>query len=302
WQVLGALPQATSSSERRFLLPSANAAWDLTPDVKLRVAGSRSLGLPTYADIGQNSSPVVDSAGLTLSRSIANPQLRPRRADNLDLSLEWYPDQDAQLSVALFHKRIADEIVRLTSTDSERNPGGLIGTYQVTTTQAVNTGTARVKGVEFTVIDTHFDFLPGGWSHLGAMANVTLLAARTADVQMSDGSRRPLPDLMESPKRSANASVLYDLGRFDARLSANYTGMQLLTAATDNPVNDRYYDAITSYDAQLAWRFSKQLRLTVQGRNISNARLKRVIGADQQLLREQLDNGRAYYLGVDYAF
>lgn len=311
-EVLSAVPQPLSSStnyvqqsadsDRRFLLPSANLAWDITPALKLRMAGSRTIGLPTYADIGQNSSPVVDGTGFTINRSIANPLLRPRRADNLDLSLEWYPDRDAQLSVALFHKRIGDEIVRLTSTDTQRDPGGLLGTYQVTTTQAINTGDAQVQGIEFTAIDTRFDFLPGAWSNLGAMFNATLLDPRTADVQMADGSRRALPGLMESPKRSANASLLYDIGLFSARVSANYTGQQLLSAATDNRVNDRYYAAITSYDAQLAWSFSKQLRLTVQGRNLSNARLTRVIGADQQLMREQLDNGRAYYLGVDYAF
>ncbi|MEA9566889.1 TonB-dependent receptor [Xanthomonas sp. WHRI 8932A] len=311
-EVLSAVPQPLSSttnylqqsdaSDRRFLLPSANLAWDITPALKLRMAGSRTIGLPTYGDIGQNSSPVVDTTGLTINRSIANPQLRPRRADNLDLSLEWYPDQDSQLSMAVFHKRIDDEIVRVTNTDLQRDPGGLAGTYQVTTTQAINTGAASVRGVEFTAIDTRFDFLPGAWSHLGAMANLTVLDPRTADVQMSDGSLRALPGLMESPKRSANASLLYDLGRFSARVSANYTGLQLLSAATDNRVNDRYYDAITSYDAQLAWRFTSKLRMTVQGRNLSNARLTRVIGADQQLMREQLDNGRAYYLGVDYAF
>ncbi|WP_115514286.1 MULTISPECIES: TonB-dependent receptor [Xanthomonas] len=311
-EVLSAVPQPLSSttnylqqsdaSDRRFLLPSANLAWDITPALKLRMAGSRTIGLPTYGDIGQNSSPVVDTTGLTINRSIANPQLRPRRADNLDLSLEWYPDQDSQLSMAVFHKCIDDEIVRVTNTDLQRDPGGLVGTYQVTTTQAINTGAASVRGVEFTAIDTRFDFLPGAWSHLGAMANLTVLDPRTADVQMSDGSLRALPGLMESPKRSANASLLYDIGRFSARVSANYTGLQLLSAATDNRVNDRYYDAITSYDAQLAWRFTSKLRMTVQGRNLSNARLTRVIGADQQLMREQLDNGRAYYLGVDYAF
>lgn len=294
--------QQSADSDRRFLLPSANLAWDIGPAVKLRVAGSRTIGLPTYADIGQNSSPVVDATGLTINRSIANPLLSPRRADNLDLSLEWYPDRDSQLSLALFHKRIGDEIVRLTSTDTQRDPGGLVGSYQVTTTQAINTGDAQVQGIELTAIDTRFDFLPGAWSNLGAMFNATLLDPRTADVQMADGTRRALPGLMESPRRSANASLLYDIGRFSARVSANYTGQQLLSAATDNRVNDRYYDPITSYDAQLAWNFSKQLRLTVQGRNLANARLTRVIGADRQLMREQLDNGRAYYLGVDYAF
>ncbi|WP_369943314.1 TonB-dependent receptor [Xanthomonas medicagonis] len=291
-----------SDSSMQFLLPSANVGWDIAPTLKLRLAGSRTLGQPTYADLGQNSTPTVSATAFTLSRSIGNPALRPRRADNLDLSLEWYPDRDAQVSLGLFQKRIRDEIVRLTSTETQTNPGGLIGTYQVTTTQAVNASDARVRGVEFTAIDTHFDFLPTALAHFGGMFNVTMLDARTADVQMADGSLRSLPALMESPKRTANASLLYDLGRFSARLSGNYTDKQLIAFATDTPVNDRYYDAITTYDLQLAYRIGEHLRVTVQGKNLTDAKLSRMIGVDQALLREQLDNGRAYYFGVDYAF
>lgn len=294
--------QQRTDSANRYLLPSANFGWDITPALKLRLAASRTLALPTYADIGQNSTPTVSTTALTLSRRLANPTLRPRQADNLDMSLEWYPDRDAQLSLGLFHKRIRDEIVRVTSTTSETDPGGLSGTYQVTTTQALNNGQAQVSGLEFTAIDTHFDFLPGAWSQLGAMFNLTLLDPKTADIQMADGSLRALPALMESPKRTANASLLYELGSFTLRLSGNYTGRQLISAATDNPVNDRYYDAITTYDAQLAWRFSSRLRAILQAKNLSNARLERVVGADQDLLRERLDNGRAYYLGMDYVF
>lgn len=294
--------QQRSDSDRRYLLPSLNLTWDLSPTLKLRLAGSRTLGLPNYDDIGQNSTPSINTTGMTISSSLANPQLRPRRSDNADLSLEWYPDRDAQLSLALFHKRISDEIMRLTNTSTQTDPGGLSGTYEVTTSQAINAGDARVGGVEFSVIDNHFDFLPGLWSHLGATANLTLLNAHTAQIQMADDSLRTLPALMESPKRSGNLSLLYDLGSFSARLSANYTGKQLISAATDNPLNDRYYDAITTYDAQLAWRFNSHLRLTAQGKNLSNAQLTRVVGLDQSLLRERLDNGRAYYLGIDYAF
>jgi TonB-dependent receptor len=310
--VVGPVPQPLNStsnyvgqrsdSSTQFLLPSANVGWDIAPTLKLRLAGSRTLGQPTYADLGQNSTPTVSTTAFTLSRSIANPALRPRRADNLDLSLEWYPDRDAQLSLGLFQKRIRDEIVRLTATDTQTNPGGLIGTYQVTTTQAVNASDARVRGVEFTAIDTHFDFLPAALAHFGGMFNVTVLDARTADLQMADGSLRSLPALMESPKRTANASLLYDLGRFNARLSGNYTDKQLIAFATDTPVNDRYYDAITTYDLQLAYRIGEHLRVTVQGKNLTDAKLSRMIGVDQALLREQLDNGRAYYFGVDYAF
>ncbi|MBB5736459.1 TonB-dependent receptor [Xanthomonas arboricola] len=311
-QVVNPMPEPLNSTEHyvqqrtdsanRYLLPSANLAWDLAPRLRLRLSGSRTLGLPTYGDLGQNRVPTIDPAALTISNQIANPTLKPRRSDNLDLSLEWYPDQDAQLSLALFRKRIDDEIMRLTTTSLQTDPAGLIGVYEVTTNQAVNAGQARVNGLELTAIDTRFDFLPGAWSHLGAMVNLTLLDARTADIEMVDGSVRVLPALMESPDRSANVSLLYERGPFRARLSANYTGKQLITAATDNPVNDRYYDAITTYDAQLGWQFTSHLRMTLQGKNLSNARPIRLVGLDQQLLREQLDNGRAFYVGVDYAF
>ncbi|MFC7519984.1 hypothetical protein ACFQS6_06740 [Xanthomonas populi] len=43
--------------------------------------------------------------------------------------------------------------MRLTSTDTQTDPGGLLGTYQVTTTQAINTGDAQVQGIGFTAID-----------------------------------------------------------------------------------------------------------------------------------------------------
>ena len=53
--VLSAVPQPLTStsnyvqqsadSDRRFLLPSANFAWDITQALKLRMAGSRTIGL-----------------------------------------------------------------------------------------------------------------------------------------------------------------------------------------------------------------------------------------------------------------
>ncbi|MFC7519983.1 TonB-dependent receptor domain-containing protein [Xanthomonas populi] len=97
--VLSALPpplsstsnyvQQSADSDGRFLPPSATLAWDITPALKLRIASGRTSGLPTYADIGQNSSPVVDATGLTINRSIADPLLRPRRADTLDI-FRWH--------------------------------------------------------------------------------------------------------------------------------------------------------------------------------------------------------------------
>ncbi|MFC3651534.1 TonB-dependent receptor [Dyella humi] len=282
------------------LLPSAILAYNLEPDLILRAGASQTLARASYAALAQNSAPTVSLAGNTISQSIGNPNLVPRKSTNYDLSLEWYPANDAMFSLAAFQKRIQHEIVNLTTTASQINPDGLAGTYLVTTTQAQNATTAKVKGVEFGAAKLHFDFLPGVLSHFGATFNATLLDMDGPTITMNDGSQRQLPMLVGAAKHILNASLLYNQGPFSAQVSANHTGKMPISFATDNPVNDIYYAQTQTYDAQLRYMYSSHISFLLQGKNLTNARPTRVLGPDQSLIKEQLDNGRAYYLGVTY--
>ncbi|MDF4005085.1 TonB-dependent receptor [Luteibacter sp. PPL552] len=281
-------------------LPSAVFSYALTPELMLRGGASKTLARASYAALAQNGTPTVSVAAGTISQTLANPSLRPRESSNYDLSLEWYASPDAMVSLAAFDKHIRHEIVSLSQTQSQMNPAGLTGTYLVTTTQAQNAAAARVRGLELSLVKLHFDALPGALRGLGATFNATVLDMNGPSIVMSDGSRRVLPMLTGAAKTLFNASLLYTAGPFNAQLSANRTGKMPISFATDNPVNDVYYGRTLTYDAQVRYAVDAHLSVLVQGKNLTNARPTRLIGPDQALVKEELDNGRAYFIGVNY--
>lgn len=292
----------TSDSSYGKWLPSAVFTYTIDPTLVLRGGASKTLARPSYAALAQNGVPTVSLAGGTISQTLANPALAPRESSNYDLSLEWYATPDAMLSLAAFDKHIRNEIINLSSTQSQVDPAGLPGTYLVTTTQAQNAASARVKGLEFSLVDLRFDFLPGPLQALGGTFNATLLDMTGPSITMSDGSQRTLPALTGAAKAVFNASLLYTAGAFNAQLSANRTGKMPISFATDNAVNDVYYARTLTYDAQVRYAFTPHLSALVQGKNLTNARPTRLLGPGQDLVKEELDNGRAYFVGVNYVF
>ena len=68
----------------------------------LRFAAARVMARPDYTDV---TSRVNLNIG-ALSGSTGNPLIDPYRANQYDLSLEWYHDQDAAVAVALFYKDV----------------------------------------------------------------------------------------------------------------------------------------------------------------------------------------------------
>ena len=280
------------------ILPSAYAAYDLTSRLKVRAAVSRSLSRPNYDLIAARQT-VTDNGAGAVSISTGNPALKPRESSNYDFSLEWYLSRDAIISAAVFRKDIRNEIVRTAATATSVS-GGV--TTLTTTTQPRNLDAVGIDGIELGFTAAHFNFLPKPFSGLGAQANVTLLDMRPGTIMMGDGTVRRLPTLNESAKSTLNASLLYDLGAFSAQLSYNRTSPMLITIATTSAVEDRYYDTRTTYDLQLRYKLSRQWSLVVQGKNLTNDRPTRVTGPNRVLIREQLDNGRAWFAGATYLF
>lgn len=286
-----------SSSSRHYgdWLPSANVIADLTEQLRVRAGASVSLARPSYAQLGQNSNSV---SGTTISQTLANPALAPRRSANLDLSAEWYWSRDTLLAVAVFNKDITGEIANLTSTQTNTISGTL---YTVNTTQARNVGAASVTGAEFGFVATRFSSLPAPLNQFGASTNLTLLSMNPSTITMSDGRQRQMPSLMESPNMVLNASLLWGTGPLSAQLSYNRTGRTLISLSTSSAVQDVYYGSLGTVDAQLAYRPIGQMAVVLQAKNLTGARPRRVTGPSQGLLNQEIDNGRALFLGVTYA-
>src|SRR3546814_16754453 len=83
-----------------YILPSSNLSVDLSDQVVLRFAAGKTVTRPDFVDI----TPGVDLNGTLLTGRGGDPNLDPYRANQYDLSIEWYPDRETIVALAAFYK------------------------------------------------------------------------------------------------------------------------------------------------------------------------------------------------------
>ncbi|HEX4636341.1 MAG TPA: TonB-dependent receptor, partial [Rhizomicrobium sp.] len=294
--------QTRTSSHYYRLLPSLNVSYDIFDDVKLRGAISQNLARPQYAQLAQNGTASLNSASGTASETISNPNLKPRESTNYDLSAEYYPAPGVLLSVAVFDKEIENEIVTLTTTVPNATVPGVTGPVALTITQAQNTDSASIKGLELGASDIKFEFLPEFLADFGGTANVSFVSQDAPHIRMSDGSLRRLPQLLEASRFVANVALLYSHDAWAGQLAYNYTSKMPISFDTNNQANDQYWAGISTLDSQVSYAIDENFTVRVQVKNITNSRPQKVVGINQQLNYSALDNGRAFFFGVGVAY
>ncbi|HLY26539.1 MAG TPA: TonB-dependent receptor [Aggregatilineales bacterium] len=294
--------QTQTASHYYRLLPSLNVSYDLTDDLKLRGAITQNLARPQYAQLAQNGTASLNGANGTASETISNPNLKPRESTNYDLSAEYYPAQGVLLSVAVFDKEIENEIVSLTTTVPNATVPGVATPVTLTITQAQNTDSASIQGLELGASDVKFNFLPDFLSDFGGTANASFVSENTPHIRMSNGSLRRLPQLMESSRFVANVALLYSHDAWAGELAYNYTSKMPISFDTNNQVNDQWWTGITTLDSQVSYSFDENISARFQVKNMTNSRPQKVVGLNQQLNYSALDNGRAFFFGVGVSY
>lgn len=91
-----------------MVLPNFDFRIDLTYDLVGRFSYSKTISRPSYSDIqgGLTIAGIVRVDGGDGNRG--NPALEPLEADNFDVSLEWYYDEDSYISVGYFEKDVVN--------------------------------------------------------------------------------------------------------------------------------------------------------------------------------------------------
>lgn len=288
---------ARHSSSYGNVLPSFNASYDLTDTVKVRAAYARAIGRPNYDDLATPATITRTPAGYSVAQG--NPDLKARRADNYDLSLEWYFAQDSIFSAALFRKDISNEIFDSVSEDTLDLAG--VPTL-VSVRQARNLDKSRVEGLELGLTVSTLGAVSPLFKGLGFSTNVTLLKTNPTSIRMNDGSYRQLGSLLEQAKTVFNASLFYSTGRFSAKAAYNYTGRQLSVVGTDFAANDRFLGAANIVDLQASYRLTRNLNFIVTAKNVGNDRPTRYFGPGGAVTRDIIDNGRSFFAGASYKF
>jgi TonB-dependent receptor len=282
------------------LLPSINLGYNLTHTIKLRSAYSKSIGRVPFnaiAPVGERLT--EDGSDIRLTRS--NPDLLPRRADNIDLAIDWYPGRGRNLlSASLFYKRVENEFF----TSVDRMMIDLDGRQvEAQVTQPKNAGSpVDIYGVELNLIQELDDLLPQVLKGFTATANLTLLDTNFKQL-MNDGSEVELKTMIGQPQTTYNLALSYDRGPVSARLAYNYAGERLSERLnTTSAFRNRYDGETQSLAFKARYRLSDNWTASFTASNITGEGRTEWIGWDQELPMVAADYGAAYFVGFTFRY
>jgi len=294
----------TKDNKYNDYLPSFNAATWLVPDqLTVRIGYGKVMSRPAIDKLApainclEGSGDTRFGGDGTDDCTAGNPDLKPYRAANKDLSIEWYPNRDSQLSLAYFRKDIQTSIQPNVTVRKDLFGDGKL--WDVRTT--VNFEGATTKGVELAG-RTALTFLPGFLSGFGVDANYTRMTysyARGAELLNSlDGTQLSFPGMS---KNSYNASIWYDRDKLNARLAYNYRSSYYTGGNDVNTGNPVFMNASGYLDAKIQYRVTPQLTFSIEAKNLTDEVSQTTAGGETR--KNDLGwNGRRYYAGVGYKF
>ena len=296
------------------VLPSLNVRLKVTPDMFIRFAAAKAIVRPDFQQLQPNYTISATNGylvGSTCSNSIpggaqancvfqytanaGNPNLKPIRSTQYDLSYEWYFAPSGSVTATLFYKDIYNFITNGSqSLDFTNN--GVTRTVQVV--QPYNAGHGTIKGFEV-AYQQYFDQLPGAFRGLGVQANFTYVDSKGSRNAASNpydstqvgnirnnGEELPLEGLS---KKSYNVAALYDLGKVSARLAYNWRERYLLTTTAANINIPAWYDDYGQLDGSIFYTVDERLKVGFQAVNLTNTKTKILVsypGRPEQGLTE----------------
>ncbi|HEY8508235.1 MAG TPA: TonB-dependent receptor [Steroidobacteraceae bacterium] len=281
------------------VLPSLNIAFELSDDLVMRVAAARVMARPDYNRIAPT---ITSTTPLLLTGTGGNPNLDPYRANQFDVSFEWYFAPESLLSAAFFYKDLQSYIVngtgperlpteindpndaRLNDPDADCQPSGSSGIfnciYQID--RPVNGSGGRNQGVEIS-------YQQPLWNGFGVLTNYTY-----SDAKADNGD--PIPS---NSKHTVNLTAFYENPRFSARLSYNYRSEFFIDIDRGREL---YSDDIKTLDASINVNVTDNVALTFDGVNLTDEELFQYYDNNRGRPARYYDNGPIYYAGVRVRF
>ncbi|ESQ84061.1 hypothetical protein AEAC466_09965 [Asticcacaulis sp. AC466] len=254
------VPRTTELDYEDFL-PSAHIVAHFTPKMQLRMAYSKNVQRPNFAQATSFTflnTPVIYPNQSTQPKGSGwggNAELKANREDNYDASLEYYFGRGGVVSFAAYLKKPdgfiydapADEVIDGITYNIWRPRNASAGTFQ---------------GYEFNA-QGFFDFLPGKWANFGGQFNYSYNQVAKIDYNGADSNA------LGSSKYTYNLILYYDTPTLSARVAYNYrdrfrTGIFEQQYAQYSP----YIEATSRLDAAINWTPIRRLTLSLEGTNL----------------------------------
>ncbi|MDE2182929.1 MAG: TonB-dependent receptor [Alphaproteobacteria bacterium] len=257
------------------VLPSANISIDVNDNSVLRFAAAETMARPDYSALGG----AVSLTDLILTGSGGNPNLRPIRSANYNVSYEWYYAPQSLLAVSAFYMDLSSYVG--------------FGTHQAVYLNMLLTGTGSPVYSTYNItspINTsgHSEGFEAQWEQpiyggFGVQTNFTY----------ADGVDNNGGPLVGDAKITTNLTAYYENDWLSARVSYGYRSKMLIGLDRSSP---EYQSPADRIDASIQYTVNDNISLTFDALNITNRLLRYTQGTSEP--RAIYDNGRQLYAGI----
>ncbi len=306
---------AYETTKYHNILPSFNLSYNILRDLIARVSGSKSLTRANPADLHQTQLFIGDQG--VNQGSISNPNLKPFKANNLDLGLEWYFSREGYVALSGFAKDIVsrpgvryvdytlaqlDQIygtVGLTSAQQAAvDAAGGRDQKHVIISEPYNIDTKlKVRGLEFTW-QQPLDMLPV--KGFGFTGNYTY-TKQTDEVPNA-------PPVAGVPPRTNNLTVYYERNGLNLRVSRQYTSSLISNTGTGLGAGMYAYstsrsqvDLSAGLNLQKLFGFRYNTDVTLSVWNVNNAKSQNYTQFTNAIFDENAP-GRSYTMSLRTSF
>lgn len=281
-------------------LPAFNIAWNITPDLILRGAGSETVAYAPYNEYAPFFEANDTLAPLTAAQG--NPNLKPYRSVNFNTSLEYYFNPESVIALSGFYKNVLNYVVNQATLENRQNgswaqiengtAGQLLvnmgvcttaGVCQYSVSTPINGGRATVKGAAISYQQAF------GSSGFGLRANYTYSDSKTV-------AGGPLP---YNSKNSYTVAPYFEKGPYTASISYNWRG-EYLAGGYVAGAPDSYTGSFKELDASAGYQINRNFQLTFNMLNLLNSKYTQYFGPGTTELANEYVSGREFMLEAHF--
>lgn len=266
-------------------LPSANFVWHFDDKLQLRLGAAKTMARPSVEQLAPTSTTASVAWGDFTQVYGGNAQIKPYSARQYDASLEWYYARNSALTFAVFQKNIKNQITTSWQTGVDIGvPGHLFNVLK-----PINGDKARVRGMEVG-FQQLFD------NGFGVRAQYTRNHSRS----WVGGEERPLEGIAPA---TSSLGVLYEKGPWSLSATADHTDEFVSAINVLGPGFNERAKAITWLTAQAAYEVNQWLRISIEGRNLTDAKQSYTLGDGNIVLPQGYNRwGRSFTVGASLKF
>jgi iron complex outermembrane receptor protein len=257
------------------VLPSINLTADIADDMYLRFAAAETMARPDYGALGG----AVSLTDLIHTGQGGNPNLKPIRSANYNLSYEWYYAPQSMFAVSFFYMDLSSYVG--------------FGTHKATYLDMLATGQGAAVYSEYNItapLNTsgHSEGFEVQWEQpiyegFGIQTNFTY----------ADGVDNSGGPLIGDAKVTGNVTAYYENDWLTTRLTYGYRSKMKIGLDRSS---DEYQSAGDYLNSSIQFKVTDNIAFTFDALNILNRKLRYTQGASSP--RAIYDNGRQLYAGI----